>query len=164
MSPKRARRFAAGIIILLLAATLLPPFINANRFRNRLADTIRLSLGRPVNLGDVHFTLLPRPGFVISNLAIADDPAFSAEPVLRAESVTASLRLTSLWRGRLEISRLRFEFPSLNLVRAADGRWNVESILRQASQVPAAPTATPRPEGRPRFPYIEAVNGRINFR
>lgn len=164
MSPRRARRFAAGIIILLLAATLLPPFINANRFRNRLVDTIRLSIGRPVSMGDVHFTLLPRPGFVIANLAIADDPAFSAEPVLRAATVTASLRLTSLWRGRLEISRLSFESPSLNLVRSADGHWNVESILRQASQVPAAPTAAPRPQSRPRFPYIEAVNGRINFR
>lgn len=164
MSGKRARRLAVWAIVALIAATLLPPFINANRFRNRLVDTIQRSIGRPVNMGDVHFTLLPRPGFVISNFSVTDDPAFSAEPVLRAESVSASLRLTSLWRGRLEISRLSFDLPSLNLVRSAEGRWNVQSILRQASQVRAAPTAAPRPEVRPRFPYIEASNGRINFR
>lgn len=164
MSPRRARRLAAGGIVVLIAALLLPPFVNANRFRHRLAATMQLSIGRSVSMGDVHFTLLPRPGFVITNLVITDDPVFSAEPVLRAGSVTAALRLTSLWRGRLEIARLSFEYPSLNLVRAPDGRWNVEALLRQASQVPAAPTAAPRPQSRPRFPYIEADNGRINFR
>lgn len=164
MSPRRARRLAAGIIVALIAATLLPPFINANRFRNRLAETMRLSLGRDVQMGNLHFTLVPRPGFVIQNLVIADDPAFSAEPVLRAESVTAALRLTSLWRGRLEIAQLSFEYPSLNLVRNAEGRWNLEPVLMQASSVPAAPTGTPRPVSRPRFPYIEASKGRINLR
>jgi len=164
MSPRRARRLAAGIIVALIAATLLPPFINANRFRNRLAETMRLSLGRDVQMGNLYFTLLPRPGFVIENLVIADDPAFSAEPVLRAGSVTAALRLTSLWRGRLELAQLSFDYPSLNLVRNAEGRWNLESVLMQASSVPAAPTGTPRPESRPRFPYIEASNGRINLR
>lgn len=164
MPSRRIRRLLLWAAVLTVVAALLPPFINANRFRNKLADTIMRSIGRPVQMGDVHFRLLPQPGFVINNLAITDDPAFSNEPVLRAESVTASLRLISLWRGRLEISKLSLDTPSLNLVESADGHWNVESILVRAAQVPAAPTANPKPENRPRFPYIEADNGRINFR
>ncbi|MGH9509442.1 MAG: AsmA-like C-terminal region-containing protein, partial [Terriglobales bacterium] len=55
-------------------------------------------------------------------------------------------------------------YPSLNLVRAADGHWNLGDLLLRASQTPTAPTALARPEGRPRFPYIEANDGRINLK
>lgn len=154
----------AALAILVVLAVLLPPFINANRLRARLAKSVSGALGRNVTMGDVKIRLLPLPGFQIENFVIADDPAFSAEPMLRAESVTARLRLTSLWRGRLEIARLSLSYPSLNLVRNEQGRWNIEGLLAHASQVSAAPTAKKQPESRPRFPYIEADTGRINFK
>jgi hypothetical protein len=115
-------------------------------------------------MGDVKIRLLPLPGFEIKDFVVMDDPAFSAEPMLRAESVTTRLRLTSLWRGKLEIARLSFAYPSLNLVRNAEGHWNIEGLLAHASQVSAAPTGKKNPESRPRFPYIEADTGRINFK
>ncbi len=150
-----------------LAALLLLvglPFLNLNRFRGRLESAISGSLNRRVTLGDVRFRLLPTPAFDIANFIVEDDPAFSAEPMLRAEEVIASLRWTSLWRGRLEISQLSVRYPSLNLVRMRDGRWNLETLLTRAASVSAAPTANTRVEDRPRFPYIEAVAGRINYK
>jgi hypothetical protein len=84
--------------------------------------------------------------------------------MLRADTVTAYLRLSSLWRGRLEIGTLSLENPSLNLVRRTDGHWNIEELVERTSQVPSAPTAKASPESRPRFPYIEATAGRINFK
>jgi hypothetical protein len=166
MSPtsKRGKRAAVVLTALLLLAIIVPPFVNANRFRARLSKSVSGSIGRPVTMGNVKIRLLPLPGFQIENFAIADDPAFSAEPLLRAESVTARLRLTSLWRGRLEIARLSFSYPSLNLVQNAQGQWNIESLLRYASQLQTAPTTKKKPEARPRFPYIEADSGRINFK
>ena len=154
---------------LFLAAILLLvglPFLHLNRFRGRLESAISGSLNRPVTLGDITFQLLPTPAFDITNFVVEDDPGFSAEPMLRAEEVIVSLRWTSLWRGRLEISRLRVKYPSLNLVRLPDGRWNLETLLTRAAQVSAsaAPTANTRVEQRPRFPYIEAVAGRINLK
>jgi len=101
---------------------------------------------------------------------VQDDPAFSAEPVLHAEEVTAILRWSSLWRWRPEISSLTLRSPtgaqpwSLNVVRRQDGQWNLQSLLLRASQTPAAPTTKLRPEARLRFPYIEGDGGRINFK
>ncbi|HUQ49540.1 MAG TPA: AsmA family protein [Terriglobales bacterium] len=164
MALSRTRKLVVVAIAAITLAALVPPLINVNRFRNGLATLISRSIGRPVTMGAVSIRLVPQPRFVISDLVISDDPLFSAEPILRAESVTASLRLTSLWRGRAEISRLDLEYPSLNLVRTPDGRWNVESLVMHASHVPAAPTAKPQAESRPRFPYISAVNGRINLK
>ena len=84
--------------------------------------------------------------------------------MLRADTVTAYLRLSSLWRGRLEIGTLALDSPSLNLVRRADGHWNLEELVERTSQVPSAPTSKTRPESRPRFPYVKATAGRINFK
>src|SRR3954468_23850910 len=151
---KRGKRVAVALTALLLLAVIVPPFVNANRFRARLVQSVSGSIGRPVSMGDVKIRLLPRPGFEIQNFVISDDPAFSSEPLLRAETVAARLRLTSFWRGRFEIARLSFNYPSLNLVRNAEGQWNIEALLRHATQLQAAPTAKKRPETRPRFPYI----------
>ena len=92
------------------------------------------SLGRPVRLSGVELRLLPRPEFVITDLTVDEDPSYGAEPVLHANSVTAAIRLFSLWRGRLEISRISVDEASLNLVRTAAGRWNLDTLFRTAAQ------------------------------
>ena len=154
-----------GAILLAVAlALVVPPFINVNRYKGRITGAIGRALGRNVTVSNIEMKLLPRPGVVLYNFVAADDPSYGAEPMLRADSVTAYLRLTSLWRGRLEIGTLNLDNPSLNLVRRADGHWNVEGLVERTSQVNPAPTAEPRPEARPRFPYVEASSGRINFK
>ena len=76
----------------------------------------------------------------------------------------ASLRLRSLFRGRLEIARLSLTEPSLNLVRNPECHWNLERLLERSAQIQVAPTSKSPSERRPGFPYIEASRGRINFK
>ena len=164
------RRISVAVLALALLALFAPPFVNVNRFRLRIVRSMEQALGRKVTVESVNLRLLPRPGFELHNLVIADDPAFGAEPMLRADEVAARLRLTSLWRGRLEVASLNLKSgvdispPSLNLVRAADGRWNIAALLQRTAQTPTAPTAQSKAEARPRFPYIEIDGGRINFK
>lgn len=158
----RRRILVVAALIALLA--FVPPFINLKRYQTRIAQTISASIGRNVTFSDVRLRLLPRPGFVFSGFVVAEDPAFGAEPMLSAQKMTASIRLSSLWRGRMEISRLSFDAPSLNLVRNERGLWNIGGSLRQASNVPVAPTAAIRPTTAARFPYIEASDARLNFK
>lgn len=152
----------AGIVVLLLV--LLPPLINANRYQRQIVRSMSLSLGRPVHLDNVSFHLLPVPGLTLSNLVVSEDPAFGAEPTIRANTVEASLRLSSLWRRRVEFSTVRFLEPSVNLVRNRAGRWNLADVLLHASHVNTAPTAQRRAGPAPRFPYIEATGGRVNVK
>ncbi|MGH9581188.1 MAG: AsmA family protein, partial [Terriglobales bacterium] len=160
----KARRAGAILAVAGLAALLAPPFLNVNRFKDRLVSTMEAALGLQVAVDEVSLRLLPRPGFDLKNLVISDAPEFGAEPLLRAAEVRAALRLSSLWRGRMEIARLSLAAPSLNLVRSAEGRWNLESLLAHAAQTPVAPTGLVSAEVRPRFPYIAAEDGRINFK
>jgi hypothetical protein len=161
---RTTRNLAGAIAALVLLALAVPPLISMGRFHARIDQSMARALGRQVSIGAVNLRLLPQPGFDLQRLVVADDPSFSAEPVLRADEVTAYLRLSSLWRGRLEIARLSLQNPSLNLARGPNGRWNVYALLERTAQIPSAPTAQSKPEARPRFPYIEADSGRINFK
>ena len=149
---------------LAVAALVLPPFINVGRYKGRVVESMSNALGRPVTVDAIELRLLPQPGFYLENVEIGDDPAYSAEPILHADEVTAYLSLSSLWRGRLEIAKLKLNYPSLNLVEREDASWNLESLLWRASRTQAAPTAGRLSSSRQRFPYIEATNGRINFK
>ncbi|HXZ41320.1 MAG TPA: AsmA family protein [Terriglobales bacterium] len=159
----RSRRgvIVCGVLLLTLLFLVRP---GANRLRARIVGEISLALGRPVDVASVRVRLLPQPGFDLENFVVHDDPAFSAEPMLRAQQVTASLRLTSLMRGRLEIARLDLTEPSLNLVRGVAGHWNIENLVERAEKIPVAPTAKSKSERRPGFPYIDSTSGRINFK
>ncbi len=152
------------LLVLLVVLVLLLWRPGVDFLRVRITQSISRGLGRQVEIGNVSLQVLPRPGFELSQFVVHDDPRFSNEPMLRADEVTALLHLSSIWRRRIEIAQLNLKEPSLNLVRASDGRWNIESLLERAAQIPVAPTAKVTSEARPRFPYIEADQGRINFR
>ena len=152
---------AAGLLLLLGLYFIKP---GAEWLRGRLVGAMRAALGRQVEVGSIHVRVLPRPGFDLEKVIVYDDPVFGAEPMLRSDEVTAAVRLTSLVRGRLEISRLNLSDPSVNLVRNAEGRWNVESLLERAAKTQAAPTGQAHGQARAEFPYIEADGGRINFK
>ena len=150
------------LVVLLLAIT--PPLLNVSRYQRRIVTSMSESLGRPVHLDNVTLHLLPVPAFTLQNFVVSEDPAFGNEPTIRANEVVATLRLSSLWQQRVEFSSVKFEDPSINLVRSADGRWNLENVLLHASHVDTAPTAQQRAGAAPRFPYIEATGGRINLK
>jgi hypothetical protein len=145
-----------------LALFLIRP--GAQWLRAHIVASVSSALGQQVEIESVRLRLFPQPGFDLQNFIVHDDPAFSAEPVLRAQEVAASLRLTSLLRGRLEIARLDLTEPSVNLVRDSAGHWNLENLLERAARTPIAPTSKAKSEVRPGFPYIEADSGRINFK
>jgi len=160
------RRIAlcAGALLALLLLALVPPLISVNRLQRRIARSIGDSLGRPVHLDRVTLNLLPFPGFTLENFVVGEDPAFGWEPVIQANTVSVRLRIRSLWRRQVEFSNISFTDPSVNIVRNAQGQWNLSSILVQASHVNAAPTEQRHPGPAPRFPYIEATGARLNLK
>ena len=168
-SPRSGGFFRRYLLLWLALAALLllaivPPLITVNRLQRRIATSISQSLGRPVHLDQVTLNLLPLPGFTLNNLVVDEDPAFGSEPIIRANSVRVTLRFSSLWTRRVEFSTISFTDPSVNLVHLANGKWNLESILLQASHIEAAPTVQKKAGPTPRFPYIEATGARVNIK
>ncbi len=137
----------------------------AHTSRSHRLITARLAqaFGRDVEVSYYDWRWLPSPGIVAHYVTIGEDPRFGQEYFLRAQSVAASPRWRALLSGRLELGALELMDPSLNLVRNADGNWNVESWL------PKAPTSGPTlygphaPGAAAQLSRIEIQRGRINF-
>ncbi len=153
----------------MLATVIVPPMVSISRYQSRITELMSGALGRPVRLSSVELRLLPTPGFVLTDLTVQEDPAYGAEPVLHANTVRASIRLAPLWEGRLEIGTISLDEASLNLVRTAEGHWNLDPLFRTAAA--RAEPATGAGEGgteqgrrSARLPYLEATNSRINFK
>src|SRR5271157_12046 len=155
---------ALAAVLALLAVLIVPPLVSINRYKSQITSLMAASLGRPVRLSSVELRLLPRPGFVLTDLTVEEDPAYGAEPVLHANTVTASIRLLSLWRGRLEIGTISVDEASLNLVRTEAGRWNLDSLFRTAAAQAEPAAGSPQPRRAVPLPYLEATNSRINIK
>jgi AsmA protein len=170
--PHRRRRIAIllTLVLILLVLNFLPPLLNVSRFQRRIASNIGASIGRPVHFDRVALSMLPLPGVTLTNFVVDEDPAFGYEPILRAGEVRATLRISSLWRRRIEFSKISLSAgdagiaPNVNLVHTADGRWNLEPFLLQAARIHAAPTAQRYAGPAPRFPYIEATGARVDLK
>ncbi len=163
---KRRRRMKTrwwlllAALAIVLAIIVVPPLVSIGRYKSRITNLVSSSLGRPVRLSSVELRLFPRPEFVLTDLTVEEDSAYGAEPILHANTVTAAIRLFSLWRGRLEISTISVDEASLNLVRTTDGRWNIDPFFRNAT----ARTGSAEANAVPPFPYLEATNSRVNVK
>ena len=168
---KRRVTLAALAIAVIAAAIVLPPLVNISRYQRQITALMSRSLGRPVHLSGVELRLLPRPGFVLHDLSVSEDPKFGAEPILSARTVVASIRISSLWQGRLMVNRISVDEASLNLVRSAQGQWNLQSVMmgslmdeKQGASNPVAPQSSVLKRTPASFPYLEATNSRVNLK
>jgi AsmA family/AsmA-like C-terminal region len=158
----RSKRVIILIALLLLALFLVRPQVGL--LHRKVVESLSLELGRRVEIAAVHIRFLPRPGLELENLTIHENSDFGAEPLLRSADVNAWLRVSSLFRRRIEISSLSLSDASLNLSRNSEGKWNFEELVERASKGSTAPTTAGKREARRIFPYIEAVHARINFK
>jgi AsmA protein len=128
MTRHRLRTIGAivGVVVVLLA--IMPLLIHVNQFRPFIEQRASAALGRKVELGNLRLSL-PSRSVTAETLSIADDPAFSSSPFLRAESVSVGVELMPLILSRsLEVTEITIERPEVTLIRNAAGRWNYSSI------------------------------------
>lgn len=160
------KKWVAGLALVLLAGLMvqqgIPLLFRWSPIRRVLRARLEYAFGRPVDVRSFDLSLVRGLRLEANTITVAEDPRFGQEFFLRAESLTAGLDWLALLRGRLRFARFTFTRPSLNVVVAGDGAWNVESWLEsRASAGNAAARGAAAPE-RPR--QIVVRTGRINFK
>ena len=152
---KRKLLLLTAVVLAILAGA---PFLRADRFGPRIQAGLESALGRKVDIGPVRLHLLTGPGFSVRQVVIHERPEISAEPFAYVDDLVVRIRLLSLLSGKLEFSSLRLDKPHVNLMRQADGAWNVEALL-----APPAPAATGASGSAAPMPELEVRRGRLNF-
>jgi hypothetical protein len=151
-------RWAVLAVMLVFLIGLAVPYIDAGGYRERIQNALERALDRKVTVGKVRFNLLTGPGFSVDDVTIADDPSIGIEPLAYVETLSARVKLTTLWTRRLAFSNLRLENPTLNLVKADNGAWNFQLLGRPAV------SSTSNDDRAREFPSIQVRSGRINFK
>ncbi len=156
------------LVLLWLADAGISVLIRHTRLQRKLTARLEAAFGRPVEVGSYSFSLWRGARIEAQSVTVDEDPRFGREYFLRAESLTVRLRWQGLLRGHLELGTVSLSRPSLNLVRNADGDWNLAEWLPKPAgisstiSVPAALSTGVHPSVR--FGRIEVDSGRINFK
>lgn len=165
---------AAFVALVWLAGVVITFLIHHTRLQQKLTHRLESVFGRHVEVGNYDFSLWSGPTLVAEEVTFSEDPRFGHEYFLRAESVKVRLHWQSLFRGHMDLGTVSFEAPSLNLVRNANGDWNVAEWLPRItndSSVAAATSAKSNSSANAlatqpyvRFDRILFDEGRINFK
>jgi len=136
----RTLLIALGSIVafILLVALAIPFFINGDSFRSKIETELSESLGRKVTIGKLDLSVLSG-GLVGTNTSLADDPAFSNEPILQAAEVNIDVDMIPLIFSRqVHITGFSIKKPTINLIRHANGTWNYSTIGSAQAKKPAS--------------------------
>jgi AsmA protein len=123
-------------VVLLVVLIALPFLINVNSFRPKIESEASSALGRDVKLGNLSLSLWH--GTVeADDIAIADDPAFSKNPFVKAHSLKIGIELLPLiFSKQMNVTELLLDKPEITLLKDAKGTWNFSSIGGAANKKP----------------------------
>ncbi|HEY0957016.1 MAG TPA: DUF748 domain-containing protein [Roseateles sp.] len=145
---------SALLTLLLLIVTLALPGWMAGRGAALASE----ALGRPVSIGQASFQPW-RLAVIVEDLRVAGATA-GAPPLLTLKRLDAALSLRSLLRGHAVVESLELVRPELRLARVADGRYDIDDLIRRFTAQPAAPEGE---EAEFAVYNIELTDGRLLF-
>ena len=167
-----SRWVIAAIVVLAVIASGAVALLNLNAYLNRnkdwLAARAEQALGRDVEFAEIGVSLAQGLGVRVRDLRIADDPAFSKEPVVRAADAIVRMRIVPALFGRYEIARVVLDEPVINVIRTNEG-LNLSTLgarrrVIDASAEQSAPHAGST-TGHAAFAiaYLSVENGTVHF-
>ncbi|SOD91167.1 AsmA family protein [Caenispirillum bisanense] len=116
---------AALLVVILAVVLIAPSFIDWNRYRGDLAEWVRTQTGRQLDIaGGLSLSILPAPTLVASDVTFANDPAGSAEHMVRMQELAVRVAFGPLLGGRIQVESVRLVEPRLVLEMLPDGRGN----------------------------------------
>lgn len=153
------RRAGAVAVVVAVVLLLVPLLVDVDRFRPTVEAQMSTALGRSVRMGHLSLSLL-RGSLVAQQITIADDPAYSHEPMLTAKSLRIGVSFFQLLLKRqLSVTALTIESPSIQLLEGKDGHWNYSSLGGNQPEAESKP-ATKGPLPAFRVEELRIVNGR----
>jgi len=150
------------IVLLLLVAITLPFLINVNSFRPKLESALTEALGREVKVGNLSLSILS--GSVSAeDLSIADDPAFSKDPFVRAKSLKVGVEVMPLiFSKTLHVTDITLDKPEIALLRDASGKWNFSSLGNKSAAAKSAPASGPSSTPDLSVSKLDVKDGRLS--
>src|SRR5262245_48323471 len=113
-------------LVLALGLALLSANFLDRWNKDLLIGRAERALGRKISADQIEVNFWPVRAR-LANVVLADDPAFSAEDLLRAKNLRVEFNLLPLFIGQFRLKKMALESPTITIVRDRQGRYNFAS-------------------------------------
>ena len=139
---------AVVVLLGVIAAALLPRFIDPNQYRNEITQLVYDQSGLKVSInGPIGWSIFPWVGLSLEDVSVE---GANSSQLAQLGSAGVSVKLIPLLSKRIEMQTLELTGLELTLVKNAKGKgnWQVSAPKPSEQQAPRGqePSSTPTPE------------------
>ena len=113
---------AALAVLLAIRGSLIAGFV-----REIAESRLSTAIGQPVAIGQLGFSLIPRPAFTGSDIRVGDTA--QQAPAVSLDRVEVFPVLRSFLQGPIHITEVSLDGFTVSLLRGADGRWRAPAVF-----------------------------------
>jgi AsmA protein len=156
----RATRIELIVLTVIVAVVGAVYLIPLNTYRAPLAAAASRALSREVRIGGpVHLSIYPSLGLSLSDVSIANVPGARDPQMIGIEKLTVGARIVPLFSGRLEVTELVLQHPTIHLEVGKDAAPNWSFGGKPGSGAPADAAAL----NRIGFSHLNFRDGEITY-
>ncbi len=142
---KAAIAAAAVVLVLVLAAVLVPRLVSLDSLKPRIVAALEEKTGRKIGLARISLTLFPGIGVKVSGLSVSGDHRHPDETLVSVPEGEIRLAIAPLFSGRAEFSTFILRRPRILFRKYADGTHSATDIANRLA-APETPAAASAPE------------------
>jgi uncharacterized protein involved in outer membrane biogenesis len=113
---------AALAVLLAIRGSLISDYV-----REIAESRLSTALGQPVSIGQLGFSLTPRPAFTGADIRVGDSA--QQAPAVSLDRVEVFPVLRSFFRGPIHITEVSLDGFTISLLRDAEGRWRAPAVF-----------------------------------
>jgi uncharacterized protein involved in outer membrane biogenesis len=114
--------FVALAVLLTIRGSLIADFV-----RDIAESRLSTALGQPVAIGQLGFSLTPRPAFTGSDIRIGD--ATQQAPSVSLDRIEVFPVLRSFLQGSIHVTDVSLDGFTVSILRDASGRWRAPAVF-----------------------------------
>ncbi|HFC29929.1 MAG TPA: AsmA family protein, partial [Oceanospirillales bacterium] len=120
------------VILLVLAAVILPFVIDPNDYKQEIEGKIYDKIGRQVHLqGDIGWKVFPWLALTFNDVQVENEKGFKDKNMMDIKQVSARVKIMPLISKKIEIGKVNLQDAKFNLQISKKGNSNWQSILHK---------------------------------
>ena len=137
----------------LAGATYMLVTFDPNDYKDRLVAAVTKATGRDFAIeGDIKATMFPVLGLDIAQIRMGNPDGFGGDDFLSVGKMQAGVKIAPLFEKRIELTKITLVEPSINVIKNADGKTNLEFPKAEKTAI-----AADEPGGAPMDFSIEQI-------
>jgi uncharacterized protein involved in outer membrane biogenesis len=119
---------AAVVLVLVIAAVVLPRLITLDSLKPRIVAALEEKTGRKIALEHLSLSLLPGIGVRVTGLTVSGDPRHPEEQLLSVPETEIRVAIVPLLSGRTEFTKFILRRPEIRIRTYPDGTHSITDI------------------------------------